>query len=241
MLGTNIEYPSKFTHLPMQEIADYARTMNMATAALAKADKDVQNTGAQAVVINGRLDASLAQDANLTIATDTCLGIWVTATSYTAAHSVQYVEDDNGNKQWYACIADHTSSADTKPGQPDHVNSTWRTYWTESSNRAIQAAGDALTTTYSRYYVVLARITTGIMTTVLGGNIALDADVVLSIPKFDPELFVCIGYILKDGVTARDVWGTDDDNADCTVTQWIGPCFPTNAGITDSIVGPASA
>ena len=236
MLGTSVEYPSKFTHLAMRDIADYSRTMNMATAVVAKVDKDVQNTGDQHVVINGEHDESLAVCANLAIATDTVFTVWVTATAYTAAHDVQYVEDDNGNKQWYACIADHTSSAATKPGQGDHVNATWRTYWTESSNRAIQAAGDVLLDGYNRYYLVLARKTTGIMTTVLASNKSLDADFELSIPRFDPELYVAIGLILDDGETATDIWGTDANHGHCTITQLIGPVFPTTLGITDEIV-----
>ena len=236
MLGNSIEYGSKFTHKPMQDIASFARTMNMATAVVAKADQHVQNTGGQHVVINGEHDESLAICANLTIATDTVLGIWVTATAYTAAASVQYVADANGNKQWYACIANHTSSSANKPGQKDSVDQTWRTYWTESSNRAIQAAGDVVLDNYSRYYLVLARKTTGTMTTVLAGNKALDAAVELSIPQFDPELFVAIAYMLKDSTTALKTWGTSNDTGIVVVTQIIGPCFPTNLGITDEIV-----
>jgi hypothetical protein len=231
MLGNSIQLASKFSHKAAQTLAEFSMTMNMATAAVAKADADIQNTGGQHVVIAGEHDATLAQDAGLDISADTVLGIWVTATAYTAAASVQYVEDGNGNKQWYACIADHTSSAATKPGQPDHVNSSWRTYWTESSNRAEQASGDIVLDNYSRYYLVLARKTTGVMTTVLAGDIALDADVELTIPQFDPELFVAIAVILKDSTTALKTWGTSDDSGIVTITQLIGPVFPTGLGI----------
>ena len=237
MLGTSIEYGSKFTFKPMQDVANFARTMNMATQAIAKASADLQDTGAAHAVINGEHDASLAQDAALDVSADTVFTIWVTGTAYTAAHSVQYVEDDNGNKQWYACIADHTSSAATKPGQKDSVDQSWRTYWTESSNRAIQAADDEVSTLSSRYYLVLKRKTTGIMTSVIAGDVALDAAVVLSIPQFDPELYVACATILLDSATAPNVWGTTDDNGEVTITQLIGPVFPTNKGITDDIQG----
>ena len=236
MLGNSIEYGSKFSFKPMQDIASFARTMNMATAIVAKISAAVTSTGGQHVVINGEHDETLERDITLDISADTVLGPWVTATAYTAAASVQYVTNADGRKEWFACIADHTSSAATKPGQKDSVEQTWRTYWTESSNRALPAVGDLVTTGYSRYYLVLARKTTGIMTTVLAGNIALDADVELSIPQFDPELFVAIAIILKNAETDRDNWGSDDDSGECTVTQLIGPCFPTNLGITDEIV-----
>jgi hypothetical protein len=47
---------------------------------------------------------------------------------------------------------------------------------------------------------------------------------------------MAIGIILKNALTANDVWGTDDDNGECTVTQIVGPCYPTGIGITDEIV-----
>jgi len=237
MLGNSIEYPSKFTHKPMQDMADFSRTMNMATQAIAKANADLQDTGAAHAVINGEHDASLAQDASLDVSADVVLTKWVSGSSYTAAASVNWVETETGGRQWYACIADHTASADNKPGQPDHINSNWRTYWTESSNRAIQAADDEVSTLSSRYYLVLKRKTTGVMTSVIAGDVALDADVELSIPQFDPELFVACAVILLDSATAPNVWGTTDDNANVTITQLIGPVFPTNKGITDTIQG----
>ena len=236
MLGNSIEYGSKFSFKPMQDIASFARTMNMATAIVAKISAAVTSTGGQHVVINGEHDETLERDITLNIATDTVLGPWVTATAYTAAASVQYVTNADGRKEWFACIADHTSSAATKPGQKDSVEQTWRTYWTESSNRALPAVGDLVITLYSRYYLVLARKTTGIMTTVLAGNKALDANVQLSIPRFDPELFVALAYILKNSTTALKTWGTSADQGIVIVTQIIGPCFPTNLGITDEIV-----
>jgi len=230
MLGNSIEYGSKFTHKPMQDIASFCRTMSMSTAAVAQADENVQNTGAQPVVINGIADPSLAQDADLDISADLQLTTWLTATAYTAV-DVRYVEDDNGHKQWYACIASHTSAAGTKPGQKDSADSTWRTYWTESSNRAENAKGMVCTNLYTRHVLVLAFITTGTMVTVNADNgLQLDADSEIVIPAFDPELFVAIGRIDID-CTDSWVYGDDDKNAQCAVVQVIGPCFPTGAGI----------
>jgi hypothetical protein len=238
MLGNSIEYGSKFTHKAMQDIANFARTMNMSTATLLKGSADLtMTTGVQPVVINGDVDPSLAKTSTVAPDTDLVLTIWVTGSSYTAAASVNFVVDDNGNKQWYACIADHTASAANKPGQPDHINTSWRTYWTESSNRAIQAGLDEVGSSDSRYYLILQRKTTGIVTSVIAGDVAADADVELSIPQFDPELFVAIAIILLASATAPNVWGTTDDSGAVTITQWIGPCFPTNKGITDSIQG----
>jgi hypothetical protein len=238
MLGNSIEYGSKFTHKAMQDIANFARTMNMATATQLKGSADLtQTTGVQPVVINGEHDPSLAKTSTVAPDTDLVLTIWVTGSSYTAAASVNFVVDDNGNKQWYACIADHVASAANKPGQPDHINTSWRTYWTESSNRAVQAGLDEVSSTYSRYYLILQRKTTGIVTSVIAGDVALDADVELSIPQFDPELFVAIATILLNSATDPNIWGTTDDNGEVTIVQLIGPVFPTNKGISDTIQG----
>ena len=233
---------ASFNNEAARDLIGYSRSMNMATQAVAKANADMANTGNGAAVINGVVYASLTTDAALSISADTQLGEWVTATAYTALGGartdVRYVEDDNGYKQWYTCILAHTSSAATKPGQKDSVNASWRTYWKESCNRAIPAVGDTVITLYSRYYAVLADAQ-GVMTTVLAGNIDLDATVLAEgpqIPRFDPEVFVCIGYILKNADTANDVWGTDNDNGEVTITQCVGPVYPNGAGLTDTIV-----
>jgi len=244
MLGNTTELPSKFTHAPMVMLADYARTMNMASQVVAKANAAMADTGDAAVVIDGIVDATLAQDAAYDISADTYLEEWATATSYTAAESCQHVVDDDGRKQWYQCIADHTSSAANKPGQPDHVNASWRTYWTESSNRALPARGDTVITTYSRIYLVLKKKTTGTLTTVLASANGLDAAVLAAgpqVPIFDPQACVAVAYILKNALTANDVWGTDDDSGECTIVQWVGPCLPSGIGLTDEIIGLQSS
>jgi hypothetical protein len=230
MLGNSIEYGSKFTLKAMQDIASFARTQNMATQAVAVADENVQNTGGAHAVVNGVHYTSWAQDADLDVSADLQLTIWLTATAYTEL-DCRYVADSNGHLQWYQCIADHTSAAGTQPGQPDSVNASWRTYWTESSNRAINAKGITCTNLYSRHILVLASIDDGTMTTVIADNgLQLDADSEIVIPAFDPEIFLPIGR-LDINCTDSWNWGDDDKNAQVTVVQLLGPVFPSGAGI----------
>ena len=225
MINTSKGLPSRFSHKPAQTVADFAQTMNMATQAFAVDGanaENVQTTGTAAAVINGIAIASLPVDEELDISADLQFTTWLTATAYTAV-DFRYVEDAQGNKQWYKCIASHTSSAATKPGQSDHVNATWRTYWTESSNRAEQASGTVITTAYSEYFVCLAS-RLGVITLVKAGGQALDAAVELKVPQFDPEYFVCIGHLLID--SAGFTLGTTSTAGVSTFTQWIGPCVP---------------
>lgn len=234
MLDNSIEYGSKFSHKAMKQVADYCRTMNMATQAVAKANADMANTGGAAAVINGVHIAALTQDAALDISADRQHEAWATATAYTAAGGartdIRYVEDDNGHKQMYVCILAHTSNADNKPGQPDSINATWRTYWTPSDSNCVAARAQTCANGYTRRYLALADAQ-GVMTTVVADNgLQLDADSVLRIPTFDPEVFVALAILVVDG-TGASTWGTTDDNAQVTITQIVGPCFPTGLGI----------
>jgi hypothetical protein len=225
MLGNENELPNRFSHKAAQSLADFMRSMNMATQAFAidgANAENVQTTGTAACVINGVHINSLTADAELDISADLQLTTWLTATAYTAV-DVRYVEDANGDKVWYKCIASHTSSASTKPGQPDHINATWRNYWTESTNRAEQASGDVVADTYSRYYLCLAN-SAGTITLVKAGDVALDADVELQIPHFDPAIFVAIGTLLVD--SAGFTMGTTALTSIGTFAQLIGPVFP---------------
>lgn len=224
MLGTNTGIQSRFSHKAAQNLADFAFTMNMATQAFAidgSNAENIQTTGTAAMVING-VPQTCPVDAELDISADLQLTIWLTATAYTSV-DVRYVEDDNGNKQWYKCIASHTSSAATKPGQKDSVDQTWRTYWTESSNRAENAVGDVVPTLYSRYYVALVN-SLGTLTLVKAGDVALDAAVTLEIPQFDPEVFCAIGTLLVD--SAGYTCGTTALTGISTFAQLIGPVVP---------------
>jgi hypothetical protein len=234
MLGNSIEYGSKFSFKPMQDIASFCRTMNMVSQAVLQADENIANTAGVHTVINGVHIPALAIDAGLDISGDAQLGIWVTGTAYTtdggARVDVRYVEDANGYKQWYKCILLHTSSAATKPGQSDHVNATWRTYWTESSNRALHAYGMVCTNLYTRHVLVLAD-NTGSMTVVRADNgKQLHAASLVVIPAFDPEIFVAIARI---DIVCTDAWvyGDDDKTGQCTPVDLLGPVFPTGTGI----------
>ena len=225
MLGNSTGLESRFSHKAAQTLAEFAMTMNMATQAFAvdgSNAENVQTTGGAHCVINGVHIAALTADAELDISADTQLTAWAAAQSYTSV-DVRYVEDANGNKQWYKCIASHTSAAANKPGQPDHVNSTWRSYWTESSNRAENAVGDVVPTLYSRYYLCLADAA-GTITLVKAGPKALDAAVELQIPQFDPAIFVAIGTLLID--SAGYTCGTTSTAGISTFAQLIGPVFP---------------
>ena len=219
--------PSKFSHKAAQTLAEFAMTQNCATQAIAKANADIANTGGGEMILAGQPVLNI-QDAGNDLSADTQLGIWVTGTAYTAIATrvdVRYVEDPNGHKQWYQCILAHTSSAANKPGQKDSINSTWRTYWKESSNRALPAVGQTCANLYTRHYLCLCD-KLGVMTTVIADKgLQLDADQEVQIPQFDPSIFVAIGLYTVDG-TAPSIWGTTDDNAQCTERQIIGPVFP---------------
>ena len=225
MLGNSNGLEKQFSHKAAITLAEFSMTMNMATQAFAvdgSNAENVQTTGGAHCVINGVHIPSLTADAELDISADTQLGIWTTAQSYTTV-DVKYVEDSNGNKQWYKCIASHTSSAANKPGQKDHAGATWRTYWTESSNRCENATGDVVATGYSAYYLALVDAA-GTLTLVKAGPTALDADVELKIPQFDPSVFCAIGLLLID--SAGFTLGTTSTAGISTFSQLIGPVYP---------------
>jgi hypothetical protein len=228
MLGNNKKgLASQFSHKAAQTLAEYSMTMNCETQAVAKANADMANTGAKEMILAGKPVLNI-QDAALDISADTQLSAWVTATAYTATATrvdVRYVTDDNGNKQWYKCILAHTSSAANKPGQKDSVNSTWRTYWTESSNKALPAVGQTCANGYTRHYLCLCD-ELGVMTTVIADNgLQLDAASELQIPQFDPEIFVALAILTVDG-TGASTWGTTDDSAQVTIRQLLGCVYP---------------
>jgi 3D (Asp-Asp-Asp) domain-containing protein len=226
-LGNSKGLESQFSHKAAVTLAEFSMTQNCATQAVAKANADMANTGTGEMVIAGQPVLNI-QDAALDISADRQLEAWVTATAYTATATrvdVRYVTDANGNKQWYKCILAHTSSAANKPGQKDSVNSTWRTYWTESSNRAEAARGQTCANLKTRHYLCLCdRL--GVMTTVQADNgLQLDADSEIQIPQFDPSVFVAIALLTVDG-TGASTWGTTDDSAQVTVRQLLGPVYP---------------
>jgi hypothetical protein len=230
MLGNSIELGSKFTHKPMQDITSFARTMNMGSQAIAKATANIATTGGAHCIINGVHIASLGADTGRTLANDLQFTIWLVDTAYTvAAHDCRYVADSNGAKQWYVCIADHTSGLGTQPGL-DGGGNDWRTYWTTTTSRVENAVGTVMANNYTRYYMALVD-DLGVLTTVLADNgHQLDADAKIVIPAFDPEIFCAIGIYTIVG-TGASTWGTTNDNAQVGETDWLGPVYPTGLGI----------
>jgi hypothetical protein len=210
----------------MKMLADYLMTANHATQAFAvdgSNAENVQTTGTAPASIAGVPITALTADAELDISGDLQLTIWLTATSYTSADT-RYIADSNGNKAWFQCIASHTSSADNMPGQPDHVNASWRTYWTESSNRAIQASGNVVASGDSMYYLCLATAA-GVITLVKASDEGvLDADIELKIPVFDPAVYVALGTMLIN--SAGYTCGTTSTSGIVTFVQLYGPQFP---------------
>jgi hypothetical protein len=228
MLGNSIEFGSKFSHRPMVDFASFMRSMNMATQAFAidgSNAENVQTTGTAAAVVNGVPVASLPADAELDISADLQLSIWLTATAYTSA-DMRYVTDDNGNKQYYRCIASHTSNAATKPGQKDSINTTWRTYWTESSQTAEAAVGNSIAQDDTYNYLCLATAL-GVITLVKADDGAGN----LRIPNFEPEMFVAIGYLTVTPTSGAHILGTTALTTVGTFTQIIGPALPQGAAI----------
>lgn len=225
MLGTNTGLASRFSHKAAQTLAEFSMTGNIETQAFAVDGanaENVQTTGTGAAMLNGS-PITVAEDAELDISADLQLTTWLTATAYTAV-DVRYVTDAQGNKQWYKCIASHTSAASTKPGQKDSVNTAWRTYWTESSNRAEQASGNVVATGDSMYYLCLANSAGTITLVKASDEGVLDADIELKIPQFDPEIFVAIGTLLIDSATFT--LGTTSTAGVSTFAQLLAPVYP---------------
>jgi hypothetical protein len=232
MLENSLEYGSYMSHAPARDFASFIRTMNMGSQIFAidatPADVQTSATTIQAV-ING-VGFVMAKDDALDISADVQLTIWLTAQSYTTSHMRYVVNASSGNKQWYKCILNHTSAAANKPDEDDlREDAVWKTYWTRSTQTAEQASGDIIPSLSSRYYLCLANAS-GILTLVKAGDIALDADVEIRIPNFEPEMFVAIGTLLVN--SAGHVLGTTSLAAAVgTFTQWIGPCYPTGLSI----------
>lgn len=225
MLGNNqTGLQSMFSHDGAIKLADYCMTFNHASQTFAVDGvnaENVQTTGTAACCINGVPIESLSADAELDISGDLQLTTWLTAQSYTTV-DVRYVEDDNGHKQWYKCILNHTSSASNKPGTYDEA--TWRLYWTESSNKAIQASGNVVASGDSMYYLCLANSAGTITLVKASDEGVLDANIELKIPVYDPSIFVAIGTLLIDSATFT--LGTTSTAGVSTFAQLYGPVFP---------------
>jgi hypothetical protein len=211
----------------MKDLANFLLTQNgTLTQALAIHGSNAENiktTGTNPVVINGVLTLSLPASTELDISTDLQLSVWLTGQSYTTAH-MRFVEDDNGHRQYYKCILNHTSAAGNKPGS---LGSTWRTYWTESSQTAEAAVGNSIPQDDTYNYLVLATAA-GVLTVVK----ADDGSGNLEIPNFEPEMFVAIGYITVTPTSGAHVLGTTVLTTVGTFTQLLGiPAIPAAANI----------
>lgn len=231
MLENSTKLQSHLDHAPARDLTAFNQSMNMATQIFAvdANAEDVQATGVVAMVVND-VPGVYGATAVLDISGDLQLTVWVTGSSYTTADMRYVVNPSSGNKQWYKCIVAHTSAAANKPDENNlRDDATWKTYWTRSTQTAEQASGDYIPTLHSRYYVALSNHAADSLTLVKGGDIALDADVELRIPNFEPEMFCVIGILLIN--SAGFTLGTTSTAGVSTFTQWIGPAFPQGISI----------
>jgi hypothetical protein len=143
---------------------------------------------------------------------------------------MQYVVNpSSGSKVYYKCILGHTAALANKPDENNlREDALWKTYWVRSTQTAEAASGDIIPSLSSRYYLCLAT-SDGVLTLVKAGDVALDADVKLVIPNFEPEMFVAIGTLLIN--SAGFTLGTTSTAGVSTFAQLIGPVFPTDVGI----------
>jgi len=223
--GTN--FPSKFSHRPMIDLAAFLLSRNGAETQAFAIDgsnaENVQTTGTKPCVINGVYIKALTADAELDISADKQLGIWESGESYTDV-DVRYVEDDNGLKQWYRCIASHTSATANKPNTKGN---TWLSYWTRTSQTAENGVGNSIAQDATYNYLALVN-SAGTLTLVK----ADDGSGNLQIPNFEPELFCAIGYLTVTPTSGAHVLGTTALTTVGTFSQLIGvPVFPAAAVI----------
>ena len=236
MLENSRDYGSKFGYAPARDFASFIRTMNMATQVFAEdnaVNTDVQATGVVTMVING-VPAVYGATAVLDISADLQLTVWLTGSSYTTAHMRYVVNPSSGLKVYYKCIVAHTASAANKPDENNlRADATWKTYWVRSTQTAEAAVGTYIPTLNSAYFLALTQHAADTLTLVKAGPIALDADVKIVIPNFEPEVFCAIGLLRIDSPAGGfTLGGTDiDTGAVGFFTQLIGPVFPTGAGI----------
>jgi hypothetical protein len=232
MLENSLEYGSHMSHAVARDFANFIRTMNMGSQIFAVdggAAQDVQTSATTINVVLNGVPLVLPKDDALDISADTQLGVWTLGDTYTALHMQYVVNPSSGNKVYYKCILGHTATLADKPDENDlREDATWKTYWVRSTQTAEAASGDIIPSLSSRYYLCLAT-SDGVLTLVKAGDIALDADVELRIPNFEPEMFVAIGTLLIN--SAGFTLGTTSTSGVSTFTQLIGPQFPQGKSI----------
>jgi hypothetical protein len=230
MLQNSTEFGSKLSYAPARDFASFIRTMNMGSQIFAVDANawDVQTSATTIQAVLNGVHFVMAKDDALDISGDLQLSTWLLGSSYTAV-DMRFVVSDQGVKQYYKCIASHTAALANKPDENDlREDALWKTYWVRSTQTAEAASGDYIPSLSSRYYLCLAT-SDGVLTLVKAGDVALDADVKLVIPNFEPEMFVAIGTLLIN--SAGFTLGTTSTASVSTFAQLIGPVFPTDVGI----------
>lgn len=216
-----------FAHKPMQEVAKYLNTYNIASQALAIDGgnaENIQTTGDAGIIINGQYFAC-AEDAELDISEDTegTETAWATATAYTAGN-IRKNDTSAGANRRFRCILAHTSSADSEP----ETGRDWELYWEYAPHNAVNGSGTVTTTLYERWFVVLAK-STGVISVWQAGDEATIAGgaVSLKVPQFDPLVYVCLGLlkVAKDDA-GNHTLGTTALTGDGTYVNLVGPVFP---------------
>ena len=237
MIENSIEYPSKFSHSVARDLVGFLRTINLGTQIFAvdanPADVQTSSDSTEYACINGVSFLMPKCDA-LDVSADLQLGVWSAAKSYTAYHMRYVVNPNSGLKVYYKCILAHTSAANNKPDEDNlRDDALWKTYWARSSQTAEAAVGTYIPTLHSAYFLALTQHAANTLTLVKAGPIALDADVKLVIPNFEPEVFCAIGLLrINSPAGGFTLGGTDiATNTVGFFTQLIGPVFPTGAAI----------
>jgi hypothetical protein len=216
-----------FSHKPMQEMAKYLNTYNIASQALAidgSNAENIQTTGTGGIIING-LYYACAEDAELDISADTggTETAWATATSYTAGN-IRSKTTPVGPTRRFRCILAHTSADDNKPEE----GKDWELYWEFAPNNWTNASGTVITTLYEQWFAVFA-LSTGVISLAVAGTQATIAGgaAELKIPHFDPLTYCCIGVIKIAKDDAGDLTvGTTALTGDGTYVNLVGPVFP---------------
>jgi hypothetical protein len=222
-LENGTKFPSKFSHRPMKDFSAFLMSMNgnetQAFAIDGTNAENVQTTGTKPCMINGVYIKALTADAELDISADLQLGVWAASSSYTNV-DVRYITTVDGGKQWYRCIASHTSAANNKP-EAENSNA-WRAYWTLCSQTAENGVGHSIAQDDTYNYLALVN-SAGTLTLVK----ADDGSGNLQIPNFEPELFCAIGYLTVTPTSGAHVLGTTVLTTVGTFSQLIGvPVFP---------------
>ena len=102
--------------------------------------------------------------------------------------------------------------------------------WAGGAEIVGDAEGVVVPADYSIYLAIFANASGELRVDLAGIQFALDADVALKMPWFDPTVWCCIGISLIDGnattLASDDLSGVD------TISQVIGPVLPHPDNLT---------